>query len=358
MAPERTNSLLVVEDEPSMREYLCEVLTREGYEVNAFPGALPALTHLSTSEERTDLMLTDIGMPGTSGLDLLQTVKAVSPDLPVILLSGLYEVDLALTALKNGAADYLVKPVNATELAGIVNNHLQPETQRRQSEAHEILRSLLAKHDRYSLSAEQVAQIFSAVGLKRSETRVHCERVAGLAVLFGKRLGLAGEQLRDLELAALFHDIGKVAVPHNLLQKKGPLTSNERRMMELHPQIGFELLSGFPHLERAAEVAYSHHESFDGSGHPRGLSGEEIPIAARIFSVVDTFDAITSERPYRAAQSSELALSEIEAAAGAQLDPSLVEAFLQIEVARLFSPGFRSQPDWSQLKVEKSAGGH
>ena len=358
MAKERKKSVLVVEDEPSMREYLREVLTQEGYEVSVFPGAMSALAYLSKSEKQTDLMLTDIGLPGASGLDLLQTVKMVSPELPVILLSGLYEVELALTALKNGAADYLVKPVNAIELTGVVNNHLRPDTQRKQAEAHEILKSLLVRNGRRSLTSEQVEQVFSAVGLKRSETRVHCERVSALAVLFGQELDLFGEQLLDLELAALLHDIGKVAVPHNLLEKKGPLTPHERRIMELHPQIGFELLSGFPCLARAAEVARAHHESFDGSGYPRGIRGEQIPMAARIFSVVDTFDAITSERPYRAAQPVELALKEIEGAAGEQLDPSLVEVFLKIGPGRLLRPGLSSQPSWTtRLKVEQLVGG-
>ena len=154
MAKKRMKSVVVVEDEPSMREYLREVLTQEGYEVSVFPGALSALAYLSKSEKQTDLMLTDIGLPGASGLDLLQTVKIVAPELPVILLSGLYELGLALTALKNGAADYLVKPVNAIELTRVVNNHLQPDTQRKQAEAHEILKSLLVRNGRRSLTSE------------------------------------------------------------------------------------------------------------------------------------------------------------------------------------------------------------
>ena len=312
--------------------------------------------HLSKEEKQSDLVLTDIGMPGTSGLDLLRTLKTVAPGLPVLLLSGLCELGLALSALQNGAADYLVKPVNAKELTSVVKNHLRPDTQRRQASAQKILKSLLEKNDRHTLSAEHIEQVFSAFGLKRSETRTHCERVAALAVLFGKELGLLGEQLLDLKLAALLHDIGKVAVPHNLLQKKGPLTPHERRIMEFHPQIGFELLSGFPRLAKAAEVAHAHHESFNGSGYPRGIRGEQIPFAARIFSVADTFDAITSERPYRAAQSVELALKEIENAAGEQLDPSLVQVFLKIDAGRFLRPGLGGQPSWTNgAKVEKRA---
>ncbi len=313
-----------------MREFLLDVLLREGYEVEVFAEAQSALAYLSQSDKRNDLMLTDIGIPGTSGLDLLQTVKTVCPELPVILLSGLYEQRLALAALKNGAADYLVKPVKAGELTAIVRNHLRPDTQRRQTEAHEILKSLLENGGRGSLASAQVEQVFWALGLKRSETREHCERVAALAVLFGKELGLSEPQLVDLELGALLHDIGKIAVPHNLLQKNGPLTPPERTMMALHPQIGFELLAEFPQLAKAAQVAYGHHERFDGQGYPRGLSGEQIPVEARIFSIVDTFDAITSERPYRLAQSAEMALSEIKSAAGKQLDPVLVDVFLKM----------------------------
>jgi putative nucleotidyltransferase with HDIG domain len=158
----------------------------------------------------------------------------------------------------------------------------------------------------------------------------HSMRVAAYSTLLGARCGLSQSQLQDLERGALLHDIGKIAIPRNVLLKPGPLDDNKWEVMRTHPFIGYQLLAELPTMREAAEIVYAHHERFDGHGYPRGLKGDEIPLGARLFSIVDTVDAITSDRAYRAAQGFDVASSELQKGSGTQFDPALVASFLQI----------------------------
>ena len=319
-------TIVIVDDEEPMRDYLREVLTHEGYDCRCFTGSLAALAYMASGSDRADLILTDINMPGMGGVDLLRTVKTVSPELPVILISGLYEVGLAIEALKGGAADYLLKPAPG-EVAKLVARHLEPDHEGQREAMRGALRKFLSSRDRYHKPGEQVQEVFNALGFKRYETLQHSKRVAAYAVLLGEVRKLPTEELGHLELGALLHDIGKIAIPHNVLMKPEPLNDEEWGVMKLHPQIGWELLSEFPELGAEAEIVYSHHERFDGKGYPRGLKDHDIPLGARIFSIVDTLDAITSDRPYRRRQPIETALAEIASHSHKQFDPTLVRAF-------------------------------
>jgi HD-GYP domain-containing protein (c-di-GMP phosphodiesterase class II) len=174
-----------------------------------------------------------------------------------------------------------------------------------------------------------------ACWFRRYETFQHSKRVAAYSRLFGGRCGLPPAELDHLELGALLHDIGKIGIPRNVLLKPDSLNEEEWRVMKAHPQIGYGLLSEFPAFQEEARIVLSHHERFDGKGYPRGKSGREIPVGARIFSIVDTLDAITSDRPYRAAQSFSKAQQEIEKVSGTQFDPLLVDVFERIPVEDL-----------------------
>ncbi len=333
---ESKKTVLVVDDESTMREYVHEVLINSGYDCKCFDAVLPALAYL-TGDEPADLILSDIGMPEIDGLEFLQTVQAVSPELPVILLSGLYELQLALDALNSGATDYLIKPAKPQDILRLVGDHLNSSEQERQRIGRQLLAEL---HDGKKLDVaddpyEQVDRIFDIVGLKRFETQAHCRRVAAYALLFGRAWGLSEGDLRELEVGSLLHDIGKVGVPLNVLRKEGPLTAGERKIVEHHPRIGFELLAPFSHMAAAVEVVHCHHERFDGRGYPRRLRGEAIPLSARLFSIIDTFDAITQDRPYRKARPMAAAREEIKNVTGAQFDPRLVDAFLRIPLTEL-----------------------
>lgn len=324
------STVLVVDDEESIRDYLSSVLSFEGYECRTFSGPLPALAYLSEANRPADLMLADINMPGMNGLELLRNSKAVKPDMPVILVSGLYELALALEALESGADDYLKKPVRPSDVVTLVDRYLQGGSEEKEEAIREALEEYVSEHHPDPETSLPIQTIFNSLGFKRYETFQHSKRVAAFCRLFGERRGLSKDALDHLELGALLHDIGKIGIPRNVLLKPGPLNDEEWEIMRNHPNIGFRLLSQFPALTEEAEIVLSHHESFNGKGYPRGLAGEEIPLGARLFSIVDTFDAITSDRPYRKGAPSQTAFEEIERMSGTQFDPDLAQIFLQI----------------------------
>lgn len=333
--PQDPSTIIVVDDEEVMRQYLYDVLSRHGYECKCFEGSLAALSYMANAGNAPHLMLTDISMPGMDGMDLLRTVKTVSPDTPVILISGLYELALAIEALKGGASDYLLKPANPNDVIRLVSRHLGPDARNGQEALRAALGRFLRVRQTYGRDFEDVREIFEVLGFRRFETLQHSKRVACFAELLGQFLNISEERLGPLKLGALLHDIGKIAIPHNVLMKPGPLTEAEWTVMRLHPRIGWELMSDFPELAEEADIVYSHHERFDGRGYPRSLHGDEIPLGARVFAIADTLDAITSDRPYRQGRSWQEASSEIQRHAHTQFDPHMVETFLRVPLAKL-----------------------
>ncbi len=330
-----SSTIIVVDDEEMMRQYLYDVLIRHGYDCKCFEGSLAALSYLADSGGSVRLMLTDISMPGMDGMDLLRTVKTLSPETPVILISGLYELGLAIEALKGGAADYLLKPANPTDVIRLVDRHLRPDARNAQQALRAALNNFVRSRQGNGCDVEDVQEIFDVLGFRRYETLQHSKRVAGYAALVGRRMGLEADQLSTLRLGSLLHDIGKIAVPHNVLMKPGPLNEAEWAVMRLHPRIGWELLSEFLELATEAEIVYAHHEHYDGGGYPRSLKGAEIPLGARIFAVADTLDAITSDRPYRKGRACGEALAEIQRHSGTQFEPLVVQAIAGIAQSEL-----------------------
>lgn len=331
------STVLVVDDDASIRDYLADVLRYKGYECRCFGDSLAALSYLSGQNAGADLLLADISMPEMDGIDLLREVKGMNPELPVILISGLYELALAIDALEAGADDYLKKPVRPNDVLALVRRYLEPNEDEKKSEIQKALLEFLAKQRSGSASSDVLRTLFSRLGFKRYETFQHSARVAATCRLFAERYALPAGELDQLEIGALLHDIGKIGIPRNVLLKPGPLNDEEWRVMREHPMIGYRILSEFPELENEAQIVYSHHERWDGGGYPRGLNRDGIPIGARMFSIVDTFDAITSDRPYRQAQSAAEARREIRKMSGTQFDPELVDVFLQIPDCELLS---------------------
>ena len=335
MAPRSPSTVLVVDDEEGIRDYLAEVLRFEGYQCRCFTESLAALAYLAGQNAPADLVLADIRMPGMNGIDLLREVKSRQPGLPVILVSGLYELALTLDALEAGADDYLKKPVKPSDVVTLVGKYLQQDARRHEEEFREALRQFLDARSANGEAAEPLAGVFRMLGFRRYETFQHSKRVAAYSRLFGEHCRLTRPELGHLELGALLHDIGKIGIPRNVLLKPESLNEEEWRVMKTHPQIGYGLLSEFPAFQEEARIVLSHHERFDGKGYPRGKSGKEIPVGARIFSIVDTLDAITSDRPYRPAQPFSNAQREIERMSGTQFDPLLVDVFGGIPVEKL-----------------------
>jgi putative nucleotidyltransferase with HDIG domain len=229
----------------------------------------------------------------------------------------------------------LKKPVLPSEVAVLVRKYLQPDAHQRREELQGAIRELLAEQPQDLENSEQLRDVFRKLGFKRYETFQHSKRVSAYAVLLGQRCGLPKRELDSLRLGALLHDIGKIGIPRNVLQKPGDLSEDEWQVMRSHPAIGYRLLAAFPELQTEADIVRHHHEEYSGSGYPQGLRGEAIPYGARLFSIVDTFDAITSDRPYRPAQSIAKACEEIGRMAGQQFDPAPVREFLTIPLEEL-----------------------
>jgi putative nucleotidyltransferase with HDIG domain len=329
MAAEGSSTVLVVDDEEPIRNYLSSVLRFEGYDCRTFDASSAALAYLASAEHQADLMLTDIKMPGMTGIELLRSVKQLKPAMPVILVSGLYELALAIEALEYGADDYLKKPVRPRDVLTAVGKYLTRDAAAREEKVQEALEDFVSSRGDPHAS-EHIAAVFRSMGFRRYETFQHSKRVAAYARLLGERIGLPPPDLERLELGALLHDIGKIGIPRNVLLKPGSLSEEEWRVMRTHPAIGRRMMAHFPQLDREAEVVGAHHERWDGGGYPESLAGERIPLFARLFSIVDAYDALTSDRPYRSAQSVEAAKRVIVEGSGSQFDPKLVEAFIAI----------------------------
>jgi putative nucleotidyltransferase with HDIG domain len=324
-------AVVVVEDDPAMREYLDEALTASGCVCNLFPDGASALSYLASVESPPDLVLSDINMPGLSGMDLLRTVRTVTPDLPFILISGLCELSTALDAMAAGASDYLLKPARQQDVVRLVAKHIAGQ---KGPDPAVMVSALAGFLDAHRLSggdpASRLAPLLEMLGLKRLETLQHSQRVSGFSRLIGLEVGLSARHLEALEIGALLHDIGKAGIPHNVMMKPGPLNEREWRVMKMHPTMGWELLNRVSGAREEAEIVYSHHESFNGRGYPRALRQEEIPLGARVFAIADTLDAIISNRPYRRGQPLDVARMDISRFSGIQFDPEIVRCFERI----------------------------
>jgi len=324
-------TVLVLDDDAATREYLGEALMDSGCLCNSFGDTAAALSYLASAQDPPDLVLSDINMPGMTGLDFLRTVRSITLDLPFILISGWCELSTARDAMRAGATDYLLKPTRREDVARVVAKYIAGQRLPNPDVMVDALSGFL--NARRLLSgdpASQLAPLLEMFGLKRLETLQHSLRVAGFSRLIGLEMGLSAPYLEALEIAALLHDIGKAGIPNNVLLKPGSLNEREWRIMKMHPVLGWELLSRTLGTRDEAEIVYSHHEHFNGEGYPRGLRKEEIPVGARVFAVADTLDAMISNRPYRSGQALSAARKEISRLSGIQFDPAVVACFNRI----------------------------
>ena len=335
LAPEHNGRkrILVVDDDRAVRSVLSRLLTADGYEVETAGTTQEALTVLAGSEFA--LLLSDIDMPGGSGLELVRVVAGAYPELAVVMITGVDDPLVAAEALELGVYGYLLKPFATVEIEIQVVGALQRRHLRR--EAHlrneELQRRIAEQTAQIRQSHEETIRRFAAaIGIRNQETGDHVERVGTMCALVAAELGCHEQHSYALSLASVLHDVGKIAIPDGLLLKPGPLTLQERGQMECHTTIGFRILGGSNSelLALAAQIALHHHERFDGLGYPHGLVGEQIPLEVRIVSVVDVFDALTSDRPYRPAFTLEAALEVLRDGCGSQFDVTVVTAFERI----------------------------
>jgi response regulator RpfG family c-di-GMP phosphodiesterase len=329
--------ILVADDEPEIRHVLSDLLSPL-YECEAVGSAEEALERLRGGTY--DLVISDIMMGGMSGLDLIPRVRELSPDTVVIMISGVQTVESAINALRAGAFDYVMKPfdlhhVEAAVSRALEHHFLRVEKRRYETYLEEMVAqrteeldgALRSLGDAYRTTLRALT---AALEARDSETHGHSERVVNFSLRLGQELGLNAEQMRSLEFGSLLHDIGKIGVPDAILRKPAKLTEEEWVRMREHPVHGQKILRGIEFLEGAARVVGQHHEKWDGTGYPLGLRGAQIDLNARIFAVADAFDAITSDRVYRAGRSYEEALVELDTYAARQFDPRVVEAFRRV----------------------------
>ncbi|MDH3402592.1 MAG: response regulator [Acidobacteriota bacterium] len=334
--------VLVVDDEPAVRRLVASQVSQIGYQAEALADAAAALSFVRAESGRIALVLTDVDMPGTSGVELLGSIKSTDDSIQVVMVTGMQDLGTVRNCLRRGAYDYLVKPFEFEELRNTVERaverfHLLRETRRYQARLEQMVevrtRELRETRDIALLAMGKLAES------RDPEIGRHLERISAFAGRLSRCLAQGGRLevdelfIEQIEISSALHDIGKVAVPDEILLKPGALDEEETAVMRTHTTIGGDTLrqiieryEGHDYLTMAMEIAYSHHERWDGKGYPKGLSGDRIPISARIVAACDAYDAITSVRPYKRALSHEEALRRIAADSGSHFDPAVAEA--------------------------------
>jgi response regulator RpfG family c-di-GMP phosphodiesterase len=333
--------ILVVDDEEAVRTLLSARLVLEGHECLTAESAEQALEAIS--QGNLDLVLCDLWMPGMSGLELLKQVHTRFPQMAFVICTSEDDVRTGIEAMKQGAADYLVKPL---QLDGMVaslaraldkrrlelevkqyRNHLEEVVQQRTRQLQVAIRRIEQTYD------ETLAALGGALELRDIETQGHSRRVTHYCLEMARALHCSTDEIRTLARGSFLHDIGKIGIPDAILLKPDRLTTEETAVMQTHARIGYELLCRIAFLTPASQIVLTHQERWDGTGYPQGLRGEEIPLGARIFAVADTLDAMTSDRPYRAGLPFSSAVAEISRESGRQFDPEVVHVFLEIPEA-------------------------
>ena len=333
--PEGTYKVLVVDDEEVIRLLIHDALMNDFSiaMVDSAEDAVPYMVH-----HPPDVLLLDKNLPGMSGIDLLRQSKALQPESEVIVITGYASLDSSIEALRLGAYDYLIKPFDDVEIvvekvrrAG-EKKDLARERRELNDQVMAANKELRSAHDRLKKSYIQtLSSMITALEARDSYTRGHSDRVADYTAMIGKAMGITGESFNNLVDGARLHDIGKIGIRETVLHKTSALTDEEYAHIKTHPSIGADIIGKMEAYRHLVPMVRHHHERFDGRGYPDGLAGKDIPLQARIIAVADSFDAMTSERPYRKTRSPNEALKEIREVAGAQLDSMVVKTFLSIQ---------------------------
>lgn len=336
--PPLPSRILIVDDDESVRDVISVLLREEGYQCSVASGAQMALD--LAQHEDTPLVIADMKMPGKDGLWLLEAFRELHPDTAVIMLTGYGDTEAAVDCLRRGAVDYLLKPPKLTDLIRAIERALakrriemarkryQKKLERKVRDRTSELRTALK--DVSTTYQNTLLALVTALDAREHETSDHSQRVVEYTTAIAQMMGIKGTTLDEIGRGALLHDIGKIGVPDAVLLKPGKLTPEEWVEMRKHPDIGYSMIAPIPFLSVPSQIVLSHQERFDGRGYPRGLARQEIHIGARIFSVADTLDAMTSDRPYRKGASFGQAIEEIGRCGGTQFDPEVVGAFLEI----------------------------
>lgn len=337
--------ILIVDDESEITAILFDLLESE-YDCTTAGSAEEAIEQLATKD--FELVVSDITMPGMSGLEMIPHVKRMRPNAVVVMISGMQTVESAIGALRLGSFDYVMKPFDLRQVEAVVKRALEHQDlivakQRYEDHLEELVEQRTVELDHALNSLEDAYRstlkaLTAALETRDLETHGHSERVVTYSLRLGREYGLDALHMKALEFGSLLHDIGKIGVPDSILRKPAKLTDDEWVLMRQHPVHGQQILRGIEFLEGAARVVAQHHEKWDGSGYPLGLVHDDIDLCARIFSVADAFDAMTSDRVYRKGKPYAAAAKELDDWSGKQFDPKVVEAFHRVP-----------EEDWAEL---------
>jgi len=318
--------ILIVDDDPKICALMDSELSCCGYQCHYTTDTDEAQQLLQ--DHPYDVLVTDVRLPKISGLELLTHARRIRPQCKVILVTGFPERELIGQALLLGAYDYLEKPFRPSDLVAAVSNAVSADGQLPQLHARAAGALEMSDQARQA-SLQSVQALARAVEAKDPYTRKHSEHVAHYAVHVARLLRLPEDTVESIRVASLLHDIGKIGVPDHILTKPGPLSPEERRIIQRHPDLGAEILSTLTVFRREAKWVRHHHECWDGSGYPDGLSKQQIPLASRIMNAADSLDAMLMARTYKAAMSVEIVIDEIRRCAGTQFDPDVAAVVIR-----------------------------
>jgi len=328
---------LVIDDDAGVRRLVCGLVRRRFPRCDAAASLGEARRLLAL--QRYDILFLDLTLPDGEGSRLLEDRVLLHPSSLVVVITGLLELDTAIQVIRRGAFDYIAKPFALGEFQERLDKAVEEWRSRQRYLRHQqhLEKLVSVMTDQVAASSEQiektydmaVAALGAALDLRDPETEEHCRRVSRNSLLLGQAMGLPPLALRNLRWSAYLHDIGKIGIPEAILSKSSSLNDAEMALIREHPLLGYRLIRNIEFLQQATDVVLYHHEKHDGSGYPYGLKGVEIPIAARIFAVIDAMDAMLYDRPYRRALSFAQLVAELKRHAGGHFDPEVVEVFLR-----------------------------
>jgi putative two-component system response regulator len=324
--------ILFVDDEVRILDVYTALLEEEGYHVTKASRAEDAVSLVT--QYPFDIVFLDQFLGSVKGLELMGTLSKIRPDLSFIIITANGSTDLAVESLKRGAADFIMKPFLVRDLTRSID-HVKRERELECAKKHLVDGLEQAVNEKTEelkrVYTHVLSSLANAMEQRDRGTYGHSRRVSQIARLIAAALNLGEQERTDLKTAALLHDIGKIGITDFIIAKVGPLSDEEREVIRSHPQKGVEILRPLKQYERILPAILHHHESYDGSGYPAGLAGEQIPLHARIISIADTYDAIISTRPYRKGSSHAMALEELDRFGGRQFDPRIVRAFTEAD---------------------------